>query len=100
MPLVDTIATIAKIPKRCGCQFAMKNGFHSCERVNETNHRKKEAADRKIRKKAATEKRRQIKKNMTANIRKAKKDVAAQIKKKKICFSTSRDKVWIEGISE
>jgi hypothetical protein len=59
-----------KLPARCGCAFAEKNKFSSCEIVNETMHFKKDAADRKKAKKDATAKRRLDKKTAAAKIKK------------------------------
>jgi hypothetical protein len=55
-----------KLPARCGCAFAAKNKFLSCEIVNETMHLKSEAATRKKDKKNATIKRRKDKKTAAA----------------------------------
>jgi len=76
MPDIDTgTLTGAKLHAKCGCAFALKNNFSSCEIVNETMHTKKEAAVRKMNKKTATQKRVQDKKKAAAKIKKSMKAI-------------------------
>lgn len=67
-----------KIPKKCGCVFALKNKFHLCEIVNETMYFKKEVFDRKKAKKDATIKRN---KDKMSAAKKTRNDAAKQRKR-------------------